>query len=133
MRTLIIDDERLARKELANLLKDYPQIDIIGECSNVDEARDEIEKHKPDLIFLDIQMPGKNGFDLLDELHFLPQVVFVTAYDEYAIKAFEVNALDYLLRPSVKWRPGFLRSRPTSLLKANTRIPENWAKTTRSF
>lgn len=99
MRTLIIDDERLARKELANLLKDYPQIDIIGECSNVDEARDEIEKHKPDLIFLDIQMPGKNGFDLLDELHYMPQVVFVTAYDEYAIKAFEVNALDYLLKP----------------------------------
>ncbi len=99
MRTLIIDDERLARKELATLLKDYPQIEIIGECSNVDEARDEIEKHKPDLIFLDIQMPGKNGFDLLDELHFMPQVVFVTAYDEYAIKAFEVNALDYLLKP----------------------------------
>ncbi len=99
MRTLIIDDERLARKELANLLKDYPQIEIIGECSNVDEAHEEIEKHKPDLIFLDIQMPDKNGFDLLDELHYMPQVVFVTAYDEYAIKAFEVNALDYLLKP----------------------------------
>jgi two-component system LytT family response regulator len=99
MRTLIIDDERLARKELATLLKDYPQIDIIGECSNAEEARDEIEKKKPDLIFLDIQMPGKNGFDLLDDLHYMPQVVFVTAYDEYAIKAFEVNALDYLLKP----------------------------------
>lgn len=99
MRTLIIDDERLARKEIATLLKDYPQIDIIGECSNAEEAREEIEKKKPDLIFLDIQMPGKNGFDLLDDLHYLPQVVFVTAYDEYAIKAFEVNALDYLLKP----------------------------------
>lgn len=99
MKTLLVDDERLARKELTTLLREYPQIEIIGECSNADEARDEIEKHKPDLVFLDIQMPGKNGFDLLEELHYLPQIVFVTAYDEYAIKAFEVNALDYLLKP----------------------------------
>lgn len=99
MRTLIVDDERLARKELISLLKEFPNIDIIGECANAEEAIEEIEKRKPDLVFLDIQMPGKNGFEMLEDLHFTPQIVFVTAYDEFALKAFEVNALDYLLKP----------------------------------
>ncbi len=99
MRTLLIDDERLARKELKNLLADFEQVEIIGECQNADEAKEMIESLNPDLIFLDIQMPGKSGFDLLEELEYVPKIIFVTAYDEYAIKAFEVNAFDYLLKP----------------------------------
>jgi two-component system LytT family response regulator len=99
MRALIIDDERLARKELAGLLEKFPAIEVIGECSNFEEAKSAIESEQPDLIFLDIQMPGKNGFELLEELESVPKVIFVTAYDEYALKAFQVNALDYLLKP----------------------------------
>jgi two-component system, LytTR family, response regulator len=99
MKTLIIDDERLARKELISLLSKFPEIEIAGECSNAPEAKKAIEELRPELIFLDIQMPGKNGFELLEELDYVPNVIFVTAYDEYAIKAFEVNALDYLLKP----------------------------------
>ncbi|MER3463718.1 MAG: DNA-binding response regulator [Chitinophagaceae bacterium] len=99
MRAIIIDDERLARTELRKLLNDYPEIDVVDEASNVDEGIAKIESHNPDLIFLDIQMPGKTGFDLLGELDRAPQVIFTTAYDEYALKAFEVNALDYLLKP----------------------------------
>ena len=99
IRTLIIDDERLARQELKSLLKTDNRIEIIDEASHADEAISKIEEHKPDLIFLDIQMPGKNGFELLEELETAPEVIFVTAYDEYAIKAFEVSALDYILKP----------------------------------
>lgn len=99
MRALVIDDERLARKELIRLLKDFDEVEIVGECSNAEEAVIAIKEHKPDLIFLDIQMPGKNGFELLEELETVPKVIFVTAYDEYAIRAFQVNALDYLLKP----------------------------------
>ena len=99
MKTLIIDDERLARKELITLLAAYEYVNIIGECHNAENAKKKIESLKPDLIFLDIQMPGKNGFELLEDLDYVPKVVFTTAYDEYALKAFEVNALDYLLKP----------------------------------
>lgn len=99
MKALIIDDERLARKELMTLLKEHDSVEVIGECSNAEEAKAEIEKLQPDLIFLDIQMPGKNGFELLEEISFVPEVIFTTAYDEYALKAFEVNAFDYLLKP----------------------------------
>ena len=99
MKAIIVDDERLARRELASLLEAYKQIEIVDECTNVDEAKESIERYHPDLIFLDIQMPGKNGFDLISEMESVPRVVFVTAYDEYAIRAFEVNALDYLLKP----------------------------------
>lgn len=99
MKTILIDDERLARKELASLLGAFNQVEIVGECQNADEAKAQIEALEPDLIFLDIQMPGKSGFDLLEELDYVPKVIFVTAYDEYAIKAFEVNAFDYLLKP----------------------------------
>lgn len=99
MKTIIVDDERLARKELSGLLKDFPEIEIMEECDNPDTAIEVINNLQPDLIFLDIQMPGKDGFALLEELEYIPMVVFVTAYDEYAIKAFEVNALDYLLKP----------------------------------
>jgi two-component system LytT family response regulator len=99
MRAIIIDDERLARKELTSLLKDYNEIEIIAEAINADDAYEKIVKLDPDLLFLDIQMPGKSGFDLLEMLDSVPNVIFTTAYDEYALKAFEVNALDYLLKP----------------------------------
>ena len=99
MKAIIIDDERLARQELKRLLAEFPEINIIAECHNADQAINKIEVLKPDVIFLDIQMPVKNGFDLLEEISFVPQVIFTTAYDEYAIKAFEVNAFDYLLKP----------------------------------
>ena len=99
MKTLIIDDERLARKELVSLLENHKEIEIVDEAVNVDDALEKIELHQPGLIFLDVQMPGKTGFDLLAELDRLPQVIFTTAYDEFAIKAFDVNALDYLLKP----------------------------------
>src|SRR3954463_3141167 len=99
VRTIIIDDERLARNELKKLLQDFGEIEEFDEASNVREGLEKIEQHNPDLIFLDIQMPGKTGFDLLEELERTPKVIFTTAYDEFALKAFEVNALDYLLKP----------------------------------
>ncbi len=99
MRALIIDDERLARKELINLLKEHKNVKVVGEAANADEALDCMDTLKPELLFLDIQMPGKTGFEFLEMLDSVPLVVFTTAYDEYALKAFEVNALDYLLKP----------------------------------
>ncbi|MBW3469188.1 LytR/AlgR family response regulator transcription factor [Arthrospiribacter ruber] len=99
MRALVIDDERLARKELINLLSQFDQVEVVGEANNVDDAKDKIESLNPDVVFLDIQMPEKTGFDLLEELDNVPHVIFTTAYDEYALKAFQVNALDYLLKP----------------------------------
>ena len=99
MRAIIIDDERLARKELNNLLENYPEIETVDQAVNADEALEKIIQLDPELIFLDIQMPGKTGFELLEELEKVPKVIFTTAYDEFAIKAFDVNALDYLLKP----------------------------------
>lgn len=99
MKALIVDDERLARKELMKLLEEHPSIEIVGEAANADEAEKMIEELNPDLLFLDIQMPGRTGFQLLESLDSVPLVVFTTAYDEFALKAFEVNALDYLLKP----------------------------------
>lgn len=98
-KTLIIDDERLAREELKSLLKDYHEIEIIDEAKNGEEGIEKIKEHKPDLIFLDINMPGMNGFEMIKHLEEIPCVIFVTAYDEYALKAFQVNALDYILKP----------------------------------
>lgn len=99
MRAIIIDDERLARQELKNLLSVYKDIEIIAECNNAQSAKEKIAELNPDVIFLDMQMPGKTGLELIEEVSALPDVVFVTAHDEYAIKAFEVNAFDYLLKP----------------------------------
>ncbi|HYI77430.1 MAG TPA: LytTR family transcriptional regulator DNA-binding domain-containing protein [Chryseolinea sp.] len=99
MRALIVDDERLARKELMKLLEDHPMIEVVGEAMNAEEATQMVNELNPDLLFLDIQMPGKTGFQLLEDLDSVPLVVFTTAYDEFALKAFEVNALDYLLKP----------------------------------
>jgi two-component system LytT family response regulator len=97
--TIIVDDERLAREGLKNMLKEFPEIQIVAEASNVDEALEMIDKLKPQLLFLDINMPEKTGFDLLEELIETPVVIFTTAYNEFAIKAFEINAIDYLLKP----------------------------------
>src|SRR5437588_9645300 len=99
MRALIIDDERLARSELRRLLKDFPEVEVAGEARNADEAVTQIQELQPDLLFLDIQMPGDNGFQLLERLDHAPLVIFTTAYDKYALKAFDVNALDYLVKP----------------------------------
>ena len=99
MKALIIDDERLARLELRRLLAAHPEVEIAGEARSGTEALQMIADFAPDLIFLDIQMPGMTGFELLESLEDVPQVIFTTAYDQYAIRAFEVNALDYLLKP----------------------------------
>lgn len=104
MKALIVDDERLARKELTTLLDGHKDIQIVGEATDAEDALEKITKLDPDLVFLDIQMPGKNGFDLLEDLDKSPKVIFTTAYDEFAIKAFEFNALDYLLKPIDKER-----------------------------
>lgn len=99
IKAIIIDDERLARNELKKLLAEFPEIEVVGEAANAAEGLEKIENLSPELVFLDIQMPGKTGFDMLAELDRAPEVIFTTAYDEYALKAFEVNALDYLLKP----------------------------------
>jgi two-component system LytT family response regulator len=99
LRALIVDDERLARRELRAMLGEHPRIAVAGEAEGVDEAAALIEAERPDVVFLDVQMPGQSGFDLIERMPRMPSVVFVTAYDAYAIRAFEVNALDYLLKP----------------------------------
>lgn len=99
MKALIIDDERLARTELRRLLEKHPEVEIVGEARDAEEALSQIGRMEPELLFLDIQMPGANGFEMLEQLDRVPLVIFTTAYDDYALKAFEVNALDYLLKP----------------------------------
>ena len=99
IKTIVVDDERLARLELINLLKNFPDIEIIAEYGDPEEAIAGISESDVDLVFLDIQMPGKNGFEVLEDLESVPHIIFVTAYDEFAIKAFEVNAMDYVLKP----------------------------------
>jgi two-component system LytT family response regulator len=100
MKALIIDDERLARNELRRLLAAHADIEIVGEATDVEDALTKVGALKPELLFLDVQMPGADGFHLLERLEPpLPQVIFTTAYDEFAVKAFEFSALDYLLKP----------------------------------
>lgn len=99
MRVIIVDDERLARAELRRLLAAHPDVEIIAEAANAAEAHELIAKHKPDLLLLDVQMPGGSGFDLLSSLDRAPPTIFTTAFDQYAVKAFEVSALDYLMKP----------------------------------
>lgn len=106
IRAIIVDDERLARQELRNALKAHTEIEIIAECQDPQEAIEKIEELNPDLLFLDIQMPGKTGFQVLEELDRVPEVIFVTAYDEYALQAFEVSAMDYLVKPVEQERLG---------------------------
>ena len=98
-KVLVVDDERLARKDLLNMLSSFPEIEPVGEAEDVPSALKAIEELKPDIVFLDIQMPGQTGFDLVEQVDFPGRIVFVTAYDEYALRAFEINALDYLMKP----------------------------------
>lgn len=114
-RTLIIDDEKYARSDLRELLSLFPNIEIVGEAKNIKTAIEAIENLKPDLLFLDIQFPGETGFELFDKVDITAKVIFVTAYDEYAIRAFDVNACDYLLKPV----------NPDRLALAVKRLPEN--------
>ncbi|TWO31521.1 response regulator transcription factor [Seonamhaeicola sediminis] len=98
--TIIIDDEAPARLGLKNMLKAFPEtFQVIGTAENVTQAKEKIERQTPDIIFLDIEMPGQTGFDLLANLQTIPMVVFCTAYDEYALQAFETNSIDYLIKP----------------------------------
>ncbi len=99
MKALIVDDEPLARRELRRLLSAHRSIQIVGEAGDIGEARECIESLTPGVVFLDIQMPGGSGFDLLAQLEWLPRIIFTTAYDRYAVTAFDVSALDYLLKP----------------------------------
>ena len=96
---LIVDDEKLARDLIREYLQQYPELELVGECSKGTEAVEKLNTLKPDLLFLDVQMPGMNGFDVLDETEHEPYVIFITAYDQHAIKAFDKNAVDYLLKP----------------------------------
>jgi len=127
MRAIIIDDERLARTELRKLLQDYPEVEVVDEATNADEGINKIDSLQPDLVFLDIQMPGKTGFDMLAELERAPHVIFTTAYDEYALKAFEVNALDYLLKPiEPKRLADAMQKLHVAEVKENHIVPENF-------
>lgn len=104
LQTLIVEDEELARNLLRSYLKDHPDIEIIGECENGFDGVKAINDKKPDLVFLDIQMPKITGFEMIELLDHKPQIIFTTAYDQYALKAFELNAVDYLLKPFSKER-----------------------------
>ena len=101
---LVVEDSRLARKELVQLLKEIDVFDAIEEASNGEEAKSFLNRNQPDVIFLDIHLPGMTGFDLLESLDHIPKVIFTTAYDEYAIKSFDYNAIDYVLKPIKKDR-----------------------------
>ncbi len=116
MKVIIVDDSRLARKELRRLLDDFEVVQILAEAADAEEAKEKIEGLKPDLLFLDIQMPGKTGFELLEILDYIPEVVFTTAYNEYALKAFDYNALDYLVKPVEKNRLAGVISKVQQLL-----------------
>jgi two-component system LytT family response regulator len=115
MKALLVDDERLARSELRRLLRAHPEIEIVGEAADAAQAKEKIRTLHPDLIFLDVQMPGRTGFELLAELAEPPRVIFTTAYDQYALKAFDFGALDYLLKPI----------EPSRLARALARLKEN--------
>lgn len=106
LRTLIVDDELPARKKIRGFLEEHPEFQVVGECGDGEQALAQIRTHKPDLIFLDVQIPGRNGFEVLDSLgnDCAPAIIFVTAFDKYAVRAFEVRALDYLLKPFNKAR-----------------------------
>mgnify|MGYP000972665581 CR=1 FL=1 len=122
MKAIIIDDERLARKELAQLLEKHDTIEVVGEAANAEEAEQRIAELRPDLLFLDINMPGRDGFQLLEGLEHAPHVIFVTAYDEHALHAFQVNALDYLMKPI---DPGRLEAAIAKLPRAkDSEVPD---------
>lgn len=117
LRVLIVDDTRLARRELRTLLAAWPDVECVGEADDVPAAREAIARLRPDVVLLDIQMPSGTGFDVLDGLEQAPQVIFTTAYDQYALRGFEANALDYLLKPVQADRLG------AALARARARAP----------
>ena len=125
MRAMVIDDEPPARRELRRLLNDFPWVEVVGEAGNVDQAAEMIASLTPDLLFLDIRMPGGTGFDLLSRLDDIPQVIFTTAYDAHAVRAFEVDALDYLLKPIDPKRLAEALNRAKSTQAARTPQPGN--------
>jgi len=98
-KALLVDDEELARQDLKDVLSEFEQVKVVAEAENIEQARAQLKKYKPDVVFLDIQLPGENGFDLLENIPKNTHLIFVTAFDQYAIRAFEVNAQDYLLKP----------------------------------
>jgi two-component system LytT family response regulator len=122
---MIIDDEPPARHELRRLLTGFSWVEIVGEAGNVDQAAELVESLTPELLFLDIQMPGGSGFDLLSRLEDVPQVIFTTAYDEHAVRAFKVDALDYLLKPIEPARLAEALARVKSVHAARTPQPES--------
>jgi two-component system LytT family response regulator len=124
MKAMIIDDEPPARRELRRLLSGFPWVEIVGEAGNIDQAAEMVESLTPELLFLDIQMPGGSGFDLLTELEDVPQVIFTTAYDEHAVRAFKVDALDYLLKPIEPARLAEALGRVKSVQAARTPQPD---------
>ena len=124
MKAMIIDDEPPARRELRRLLSGFPWVEIVGEAGNIDQAAELIGTLNPDLLFLDIQMPGGSGFDLLSRLEDVPQVIFTTAYDEHAVRAFKVDALDYLLKPIEPARLAEALSRVKSAQAARAPKPD---------
>ncbi|MCP3163297.1 LytR/AlgR family response regulator transcription factor [Myxococcus qinghaiensis] len=128
MRVLIVDDERLARAELRRLLAAFPDVGVVGEATHVDDACRQVEALEPDLLLLDIQMPGGTGFDVLARLDEPPDVIFTTAYDAHAVRAFSVNALDYLLKPIEAERLAEalerVRQRGTQVPHAPSRTPD---------
>src|SRR5258705_9997127 len=129
IRTIIVDDEPLARERIRTLLREEADIEVLCECANGNEAVTAIRKHSPDLLFLDVQMPGLGGFDVLRALgkEVMPLVIFVTAYDQHALKAFEVHALDYLLKPfkQARFKQTVQRARETIARRQGGAIPQN--------
>ena len=126
MNVLLVDDSRLARTELRHLLQAFPDVTVVGEARHADEARAQIQALRPDLLLLDVQMPGQTGFELLASLEVAPCVIFTTAYDEYALQAFAVNALDYLLKPVQEARltAALAKARTQLLAPAETSVAE---------
>ena len=123
MNVLMVDDSRLARTELRHLLLAFPDVAVVGEARHADEARAQIAALRPDLVLLDVQMPGQTGFELLASLETAPHVIFTTAYDEYALQAFAVNALDYLLKPVQEARLAAALAKARARLRTPVAVP----------
>ncbi len=132
MTALLVDDEQLAREELGFLLRSFPEVEVVGEAADGPEAIREIDALEPDIVFLDVQMPGLNGLDVVREMlaaeRPLPHIIFATAFDHYAVEAFEVNAADYLLKPVEKDRLGRSLQRASDLVRVPNRESETMAQ-----
>ncbi len=128
MRVLVVDDEELARARIKELLADIPDVEVAGEAENGLLAVDAVGELEPDVVILDIQMPGMDGFEVVEALTCVPLVIFATAFDEYAIKAFEVNSVDYLLKPISRERLGEAIERARSLLDDTHELDDQMAR-----